>query len=126
MSELKLLQPQEIDVYYLLPAIRRELTLALKKQGFDQKTIAKRLHVTESAVSQYVSSKRAAEVVFTARILEYIRTASTMVVDDKSLMIEMQKILAFSHEDKIICKLHEKLSKLPINCDVCFHHEKDN
>ncbi len=124
MSELKLLQPQEIDVYYILPAIRRELTIALKKQGFDQKTIARRLHVTESAVSQYVTSKRAAEVVFTDRIIEYIKTASVSVIDDKSLMLEMQKILKLSHEDKIVCKLHEKLSNLPINCDVCFHHEQ--
>ena len=60
----KLLQPQEIEVFYILPALRRELAVSLKSAGKSQKAIAGLLGVTEAAVSQYFSSKRASQVKF--------------------------------------------------------------
>ena len=121
MTSLKVLQPQELDVYYILPAIRRELTLQMKAQGLDQKETAKRLRVTESAISQYVNSKRAAEVQFTDNIKTYIKKVALTITDEMTLMQEMQHILKLAHEERIICKLHEKLNSVPNNCDVCFH-----
>lgn len=121
---IKVLQPQELDVYYIIPAIRRELTLEMKSQGLDQKEIAKRLKVTESAVSQYVNSKRAGEVQFTEKIIAHIRKVAATIRDDITLMREVQHILKLAHEERIICKLHEKLNNLPTNCEVCFHEQK--
>ncbi|MFH1405899.1 MAG: hypothetical protein ABIG52_01635 [Nanoarchaeota archaeon] len=51
--------PQEIEVWYILPAIRKELVLALKEKGHTQKEIASFLNVTEPAISQYTKEKRA-------------------------------------------------------------------
>ncbi|NHJ14533.1 MAG: hypothetical protein EAX95_12710 [Candidatus Thorarchaeota archaeon] len=47
--------PQEVEVWYVLPAIRRELAKVMKfDKGQSQKSIAKMLGVTEPAVTQYM------------------------------------------------------------------------
>lgn len=53
------MQPCESAVKYKVPAIKAELARKLKKEGKSQKEIAKLLGVTEAAVSQYLSGKRA-------------------------------------------------------------------
>jgi hypothetical protein len=53
------MQPCESAVKYKVPAIKAELARKLKKQGKSQKEIAAILGVTEAAVSQYLSGKRA-------------------------------------------------------------------
>jgi predicted transcriptional regulator len=54
----KWLMPQEVEVWYVLPAIRRELSKFMKfKRGQAQKSIARMLGVTEPAVTQYMLSK---------------------------------------------------------------------
>ena len=55
----KIQSPQSIELHYVLPAVRREIALKLKEKGLGQKEIAKRLSVTEAAVSQYINDKRA-------------------------------------------------------------------
>ncbi|HIH66091.1 MAG TPA: transcriptional regulator, partial [Nanoarchaeota archaeon] len=56
---MKLLHPQELEVFYFIPAIRKELSVQMKKKGKGQREIANLLGITEAAVSQYISSKRA-------------------------------------------------------------------
>ena len=51
--------PQEVEVWYILPALRRELAKVMKfDRGQAQKTIARMLGVTEPAVTQYMLSKK--------------------------------------------------------------------
>lgn len=51
----KWLMPQEVEVWYVLPAIRRELAKVMKFEiGQSQKSIARMLGVTEPAVTQYM------------------------------------------------------------------------
>mgnify|MGYP001577863493 FL=1 len=40
MSNHDLLQPQEIEVYYIIPAIRRQLAMYMKLSGMKQNKIA--------------------------------------------------------------------------------------
>ena len=61
MGMLKVLQPQEVEVFYLLPTLRKEIAKALKTRGHDQKRIAAMLGVTDAAVSQYISGKRGSD-----------------------------------------------------------------
>lgn len=53
------MQPCESAAKYKVPAIKAKLARDLKKKGCSQKEIAKLLGVTEAAVSQYLSGKRA-------------------------------------------------------------------
>ncbi len=51
--------PQEVEVWYILPALRRELAKVMKfDRGQAQKTIARMLGVTEPAVTQYMLNKK--------------------------------------------------------------------
>jgi predicted transcriptional regulator len=53
----KWLMPQEVEVWYVIPSIRRELALTMIEKGRTQKSIAKMLGVTEPAVTQYKLSR---------------------------------------------------------------------
>jgi hypothetical protein len=115
------LHPQEVEVFYILPAIRRELTLAFKELGRSQKDIAKLLGVTEAAVSQYMSQKRATDVTFPDIMKAQIRAAAPKITDHSSMIQEVQTVLAAAKQDKFICKLHEQVAdNIPKGCDVCF------
>ena len=65
--------PQEIEVWYILPAIRRELVVVLKEKGISQKKIAEMVGIVQSAVSQYLAGKRGGEVVFPKDVKDFIR-----------------------------------------------------
>jgi hypothetical protein len=117
---LATIQPQEVEVFYILPAIRRELSLALKEQGKSQREIAKLLGVTEAAVSQYISKKRAADVAFPAELAAEIRATAPRITDRRSMMQETQRILAHAKDRKLTCRMHESVADVPKGCDVCF------
>jgi predicted transcriptional regulator len=52
--------PCEIIVWYILPAIRRELAkIMVERHNLTQKEAAKKLGLTEAAISRYLSGKRA-------------------------------------------------------------------
>lgn len=92
--------PQEIDVWYILPAIRRELAISLKKEGMKQKDIAIRLRVTNAAISQYLSNKRASEIKFSDKIKKEIKLAAKRVICGGNAIKEIFDI------DEIIKKYH--------------------
>jgi len=51
--------PCECAAKFRVPAIKAKLAAKLKKKGYSQKKISDVLDVTEAAVSQYLSGKRA-------------------------------------------------------------------
>lgn len=120
-----LLHPQEIEVFYLLPAIRNAIAQALKKQGKSQRDIALLLGVTESAVSQYLSGKRGADERIPEELTAMAELATKNITDQQSLIRETQAILAKAKQTKLTCKLHERISKdVPHGCDICFKEAK--
>ena len=57
--------PQEIEVWYLIPALRREFTrIFIKDYGLTQKQTADILGITEAAISQYLRLKIANQIKF--------------------------------------------------------------
>lgn len=116
----RLLQPQEIEVFYVLPAIRRELALAMKSAGKSQKEIAKLLGVTEPAISQYMSQKRASSLKFSEKICAHIGESAARITSEMALMREVQRLLHIIRDERVVCQLHEKLSPSVKNCNVCF------
>ncbi len=121
---MMLLQPQEVEVFYILPAIRRELALELKRLGRSQRAVADVLGVTGAAVSQYLSGKRA-QTEFPVALRKEIAASAPRITDRESMVREMQRILVSAREDRMICRLHEKLSgDIPRGCDICFTKRK--
>jgi predicted transcriptional regulator len=117
---MKLRMPQEIEVWYLLPAIRRELARAMLKRGIKQREISKSLGITEPAVSQYMRSKRAGSVKFSSSMMDEIEKAAKRVIKGKDVMIEMQRICRMCRKDETLCRIHRTHGKVPVGCRICF------
>ncbi len=117
------LMPQEIEVWYILPAIRRELTTALKEKGIPQKEIAILLGITESAVSQYLHEKRGHGIKFNRKLLQYIKESADKIMENPQLgAIEIQSILKESLKQDLLCQIHRQYdSEVPKSCEVCFN-----
>jgi predicted transcriptional regulator len=117
--------PQEIEVRYILPAIRRELArVFIKEHNLSQKEAAKLLGLTEAAISQYQHSKRAKEVVFSDAVVNEIKKSADKILADKNsrqrLMAEMYRISNLTTVRQILCDIHRAQSKDLENCNVCF------
>lgn len=112
--------PQEIEVWYIIPSIRRELAKAMSAKGMRQKKIAELLGLTEAAISQYLKKKRAKEVEFLPETMEEIRkSADAITKNPESLICEMQRILNLVKKSKTLCRVHYKFGRLPQKCEAC-------
>jgi len=115
----RLLMPQEIEAYFVLPALRRDLAMSMKANGLAQKEIARLLGVTEPAVSQYLSAKRAKEVTFSKTVHRKISEAAGKITDAHSLIEQMQRLLSVVRDDNVVCKIHKNMGFGECNVDFC-------
>ncbi|MFH1174098.1 MAG: helix-turn-helix domain-containing protein [archaeon] len=111
--------PQEIEVWYVLPSLRKDLAQALKEKGTPQKEIAKLLDVSEGAISQYFSKKRGSSVSFPIKIRQEIKASAKKLLNKGNSGKELLKLAALVKKEKILCKLHKKLGRPPHNCKIC-------
>ena len=117
--------PQEIEVRYILPAIRREFArIFVKEHELSQKEAARILGLTEAAISQYQHSKRAKEAIFTEKIIDEIRQSAKKIINGKntrqSLIAEMYRISSLTNVRQILCDIHRSQSKELAKCNICF------
>lgn len=111
--------PQEIEVWYIIPAIRREFSKSLVKKGLRQRQIARMLGITDAAVSQYFSSKRGSEVKFNQKVKREIKASVEKVMKGGDILVEIQRICKHCRKDGICCYVHKHHGQ-PRNCKVCF------
>ena len=116
---LQLLQPQEIEYHYILPSIRKYISIHLKEQGLDQKKIASLLHIRESTVSQYINNKRANKIEFNPIVKSTIKESASKIKNRDDLIRETQNIIAVIRKCELICDIHQKFVKLPDDCNLC-------
>ena len=122
---MKYTMPQEIEVWYVIPALRRELAKTLtKKYNLNQKEASEILGISEAAVSQYIKEKRAKQIKFTRQDKKEIeKTAKKMaVIKDKNKSIKLLYSLSKRFKkEAIICSMHKKHDKNISNkCRICF------
>jgi predicted transcriptional regulator len=117
-----MLYPQEIEVWYILPVIRKELAKALIKYNLNQKEIAEKMNVTEAAVSQYINAKRASLIILDEKIKEAVEISAKNIAENNSNIIkEVQIINDLIWKNKTICKVHMQQDKsVKKGCSVCF------
>lgn len=134
------MMPQEVEVWYVLPALRRELAKMMKTKtvprvGEDgkkkehkitQKEIAKMLGVTEPAITQYLLKKkgrrsRGDQVSIPERFLvELEKSADAMIEqyekrttnDDmfEVMTREINRMIRVIRDDGAMCDFHRKFS----------------
>ena len=122
---VRFLQPQEIEVWYILPVIRKELAFALKRKGLNGKRIAELLGVSEAAVSQYFTNKRGKDITLTKPIMESINQAAEEIIKQPLMILPCtQAILKMLWKEGIVCQLHKEYCKdIPEDCEGCAIHE---
>ena len=122
------LLPQEIEVWYIIPAIRREMSKVFVKQyGFTLEKAGGFLGITKAAVSQYLNKKRAGKVKLPEEIKkEIVKSAETIVKDEKMAVKEIMRILKLMKDRGCSCGVCKKFNKGVIkqcNCDAKYNSE---
>jgi len=111
--------PQEIEVKFVLPVLRRELAKALIASGLSQKDAAKKLGVTEAAVSQYIKKKRGALAV-KMPASEIKKSAKSIINGGKmGAMKEISRLCGVIRKTKILCCVHKKYGNPMKRGSVC-------
>ncbi len=122
---MKLL-PQELEVWYLIPALRRELAkILIYDFGMSQKKASQILGITESAISQYLKSKRGSELKFSKEEIEKIRESAYNIVENKSgVNEEIYKLSVKFRASNALCDFHKKGDKtVSKDCELCVRYE---
>jgi predicted transcriptional regulator len=116
--------PQEIEVWYVFPAIRKAFAITLMKHGLSQRKIAKLLGVTEAAISQYKKDKRASTITFPQAInKEITKSAYAIMSNQESVFNEIMRVNEIIKQSGLFCKIHREKSWTPDGCEsVCQKH----
>jgi len=116
----KLVFPQELEVWYLLPAIRKRLALGLIKEGFSQKNIAELMHVTEATISQYKKEKRASKDFLGTKYDQEITNSINKINQNHKLFYtEVMRLNTLIKEAGMICELHKIMETNNPACEIC-------
>jgi predicted transcriptional regulator len=121
---MKKLMPQEIEVWYLIPSLRKEFAkIFIKDYDLSQKKVAKILGITEAAISQYLNSKRGSETKFSRKEKEKIKKAADKIMKNPEEFMKILYDLCTSlRKSKTIYDIHKNHDKtISKNCDICFH-----
>ncbi len=115
--------PCELVVWYLLPTIRKEFAKSLVKDlNLTQKQAAEKLGLTESAISQYLKSKRGQEMKLPKDIKKNIEKSIKQISnsEDDSVMIEeICSICKLIRNHGSLCELHRTNNHNLDNCKIC-------
>lgn len=100
--------PCEIVTWYLLPAIRREMSsIMVNEYEMQQKEVAKLLGVTNAAISQYISRKRG-NVDFDGIGKEEFKKSVENIVRGIPAEKEICRLCKFLMENGVIEKIESK------------------
>jgi predicted transcriptional regulator len=102
--------PQELEVWYVIPAIRRELSKCLiKNHGMSYEKVGNYLGITKAAVSQYVKNKRASKIKLHDHALKEVCKSCDLIVENKrKATAEIMRILKFIREEDLSCEVCDK------------------
>jgi len=102
--------PQEIEVWYIIPAIRRQLSMCLiNDHHVTYERVGKLLGITKAAVSQYLKNKRAAKIELPKDAVEEVcKSCKLIVVEKRTAVHEISRILAFIRKHDLPCKVCDK------------------
>ena len=95
-------------MWHLLPAIRAELSKALKKEHVLQKDTAEYLDMTPSAVSLHISGKRGGDLELPGEIKLKIQELAKRIIAEDMSPYEVMKCL---------CQICVEIRKKKILCD---------
>jgi len=118
---VKLVNPQEVIVWDIIPFLRKELAISLIKKEMSQKNVAEILGITPAAVSQYLSSKRARSMSISKELSSEIdSSAEALKNKESSALEEIQRLISLDGVKELACNIHKKEYGADKDCDICF------
>jgi uncharacterized protein len=121
----KLIFPQEIEVWYILPAIRKKIALKLIEEGKAQKDVAEIMGVTPAAISQYKKQKRAKVDIFNQEMeTELELSVKNILKDNNNLGDEMIRLNNLMKKKGIVCKIYKEVCALKKSKQCCYCNKK--
>lgn len=119
-TKLKVIMPQELEVWYILPALRRELAKEMLKLNLKKAEIARKLGLSRAAVTQYLNSKRASEIKFDKNTLSEIKLSAKSLANNESCLIHhMHNLCKICRQNKVLCKIHKCDHDANNCCEIC-------
>lgn len=99
--------PQEIEVWYIIPAIRKEMAIFFSKEHkISYDNIAAMMGLTKAAISQYIAGKRVERIKMHPKALEETKLSCNKIVKNKSTVIkEIPRILDIIKRKKLHCEM---------------------
>jgi len=115
------LLPQEIEVWYIIPAVRKELArLLTRKYEMSYEAAGKILGISKAAISQYLSNKRANKIKLTPDVKKEVAKSAKMIVENpKVAMVEVQRILKYMKDKRCSCEVCKRYNKDVLNFCGC-------
>ena len=112
----KLIFPQEIEVWYVLPAIRKQLALELINRGLTQSQVSKLLDCSRAAINQYTKQKRGQEIL-PSKIKTEIKKSSHLITKKQSSVFqEIMRVNQLVKNTGLLCQIHKKLGLIKCTC----------
>ncbi|MBU4501718.1 MAG: helix-turn-helix domain-containing protein [Nanoarchaeota archaeon] len=112
--------PQELEVWYVIPALRKSFAELMLKKGLKQKEIAEKMNLGKSAVSQYLKSQRGTELKFDKHMLKKIEESVDKILKEKSnVRAEIMALCGIIKEEGLLCCFHKSKYKNLKKCEVC-------
>ncbi len=112
-----MLQPQEVEVWYVIPAIRKGLVEELKKLGVKETDISRILHITKASVSHYLKNSRANEDL--RGIKKEIKRGARLILSGECPTKIIQKLTIISMQKGVTCRIHKRIDGIKNNCQLC-------
>ena len=118
------LLPQEIEVWYIIPTIRRCLALELvKSYHLTLEETGKIIGVSKSAVSQYINKKRAEKIKVNKEMINEIKKSAEKIAEKNELgLSEILRLVKIAKEKGIACDTCKKYNKGILN--ICKGEKK--
>lgn len=118
--------PQEIEVWYVIPALRSWISRCLIEDfNASYEKIGNILGVSRAAISQYVKGKRAAKIKLPDEMASKIMsTCKTLIKDETKAVEEIEKLLQHIRSKQIAFKVCGNLKEGML--DDCSHVQFKN
>lgn len=105
--------PQEIEVWYIIPTIRKELAKILtKRYNMTLEKAGNILGVSKAAVSHYLKSKRAKSIKLPKYIKNEIKKSAEKITKNNSITV------------KEITRILNLIKKYGCECEICKKYNK--
>ena len=99
--------PQEIEVWYIIPAIRREMAMCFSREyKISYDNVALMMGLTKAAISQYIAGKRVERIKMHPKALEEVKISCNRIVKNKSNVAkEILRVLEIIKKKKLHCEM---------------------